>query len=250
MSGHNKWSTIKHKKAASDAKKGKVFSKIAREIMVAVRVGGGDPGGNITLRALVQKGRASNMPADNIDRAIKKGLGDLGGATLDEITYEAYAAGGIGIIVQVLTDNRNRSAAEVRHVLNRHNANLAQLGAVSRGFQRKGQIVVASDKIGEDRLMEIVLEAGADDMTHEGDTYEILTDPTQFMNVVDALNKEGLAMEQSEVALIPDLYVNVTDKSQANAVLKLIDALEDLDDVQNVYTNMDIDASIADDVGG
>ncbi|MBN1268820.1 MAG: YebC/PmpR family DNA-binding transcriptional regulator, partial [Kiritimatiellae bacterium] len=232
--------TIKHKKAATDAKRGKIFSKIGREIMVAARTGGGDPSANITLRALMQKAKSVNMPSDNVERAIKKGTGEAGGAALEEITYEGFAPGGVALVLQVLTDNRNRAAAEIRHIFTRHGANLSAQGSVTRNFHRKGQILVAADKTSEDKLLELVLDAGAEDMTREDDQFEILTDPAQFMDVVDALNKAGIAMETSEITFLPEAYVPVTDKAQAASLLKFIEALEDLDDVQNVYSNFDI----------
>lgn len=240
MSGHSKWSTIKHKKAASDAKRGKVFSKIAREIMMAARSGGGDPNANITLRALLQKARSANMPSDNIDRAVKKGTGDLGGAAIEELTYEGYAPGGVAILVSVLTDNKNRSAAEIRHLFTRFNGNLSATGSVSRLFERRGQIIVAAGAAGEDQLMELALEAGADDMTNEGDHFEILTSPGSFMNVADALNKAGIEMASSELMMLPLTWTPVTDKGQASSLLKFVEALDDLDDVQSVWHNGDI----------
>lgn len=250
MSGHSKWATIKHKKAATDAKRGKIFSSIGREIMVAARTGGGDPSGNITLRALIQKARSANMPMDNVERAIKKGTGDAGGAVFEELFYEGYAPGGVGIIVRVLTDNKNRSSAEVRHAFTKHNANLGTQGSVTRLFQRRGQIVVRASAIAEDKLMELALDAGADDMTNEGETYEILTAPASFMSVVDALNKAGIPMEVSEETLLPLNYVGVTDKGQASSLMKLVEALEELDDVQNVYANFDIDEKLLKEIGG
>ena len=244
MSGHSKWATIKHKKAATDAKKGKVFSKLAKEIMICARGGGGDPAANISLRTLLQKAKQVNMPSDNIDRAIKKGTGELQGAALEEIMFEAYAAGGVGIIVQCLSDNRNRTVAEVRHVITRCGGNLAGQGQVMRSFTRKGQILVDASKIEEDKLMELALDAGADDLQREDNQYEVTTDPSKFNNVVEALNKAGIQMESSEVSLIPDTYLPVTDKEKAGSLVKFIEELEDLDDVQNVYTNADIDDSL------
>lgn len=244
MSGHSKWSTIKHKKAATDAKRGKAFSRIAREIMVAAKVGGGDPSANITLRALIQKARAANMPSDNVDRAIKKGTGELGNQIFEEMIYEGYAPGGVGLVVRVLTDNRNRTAAEIRHIFTRHSANMAAQGAVARLFQRKGQIVIDDKAIEEDRLLELALEAGAEDLKHEDDKYEIITEPANFMSVVDAINKANLSPEVSEETLLPVITVPVTDKAQAAGIIRFVEALEDLDDVQGVYANFDIDDSL------
>ncbi len=245
MSGHNKWSSIKHKKGAADAKRGKIFSKIAKEIMVTVRASGADPNSNTTLRALIEKGRAANMPSDNIERAIKRGAGEMEGEALEEVTFEGYGPGGVGLVVQTLTNNRNRTAAEVRHVFTRHGASFAGQGSVLRSFQRKGDILVDASKVEEDRLMELVLEAGAEDMTREGDEFEVITDPSQFMNVVDALKKADIPMTQSEISLLPDTTVPINDKSKAEAMIRFIEELEDLDDVQNVYSNFDVDPSIA-----
>jgi YebC/PmpR family DNA-binding regulatory protein len=240
MSGHNKWSTIKHKKAAADAKKGKVFSAISKEIMVAVRQGGADPAANITLRALIQKGRSVNMPMDNIERAIKKASGDLDGAALEELSYEGYAAGGVAVVVLCLSDNKNRTAADVKHAFNKYEASLASVGSVSRMFNRKGQITVDAQGIDEDQLMELVLEAGAEDMTLEDGTFEIITDPNSFMDVVDALDKAEIKTDVSEITLLPETPMAVTQRSQASSLLRFIETLEDLEDVQNVYTNAEI----------
>lgn len=240
MSGHNKWSTIKHKKAAADAKKGKVFSRIARELMIAARSGGGDINANFALRNLIAKARSVNMPADNVDRAIKKGTGEIDGGQLDEMMYEGYAGGGVAVIVQVLTDNKNRSAAEVRHAFTKAGASMAQQGSVSRSFHRKGQIIVNAEKADEESLLELALEAGAEDLINQGEVFEILTDPNDYQAVVEALEKAEIEMENSEVALIPETTVPVTKPSDAAAVLRFIDSLEELDDVQNVYSNYDI----------
>jgi len=240
MSGHSKWANIKHKKAAADARKGKIFSKLAREIMVAAQKGG-DPDTNITLRSVLQKARAVNMPADNIERAIKKGTGELAAEALEEKMFEGFGPGGISVIVFALTDNHNRTTADVRLVFNRHGANLAQLGSVSRTFKRKGQILVDASKVEEDRLMEVALEAGAEDLAREGDRFVVTSDPTAHPQVVEALARAGIPTESAEITMVPDTYVPITDKAQAQAALKFIEALEDLDDVQNVYTNLDID---------
>ncbi len=245
MSGHSKWANIKHKKGKADAKKGQVFSKIAKEIMITVRASGADPTSNLTLRQLLQKARANNMPADNIDRAIKRGSGDAGGEVFEEIMFEGYAPGGVALIVQVLTNNRNRSAAELRHVFGRHGASFAGQGSVMRSFQRKGEIVIEVAKIEEDKLMELVLEAGAEDLKKEGDQYEVVTDPAQFMPVVDVLNKANIPMVSSEISLIPDMYVPLNDKAKASSMIAFVEELEDLDDVQNVYSNFDIDPALA-----
>jgi YebC/PmpR family DNA-binding regulatory protein len=250
MSGHNKWSTIKHKKAATDAKRGKIFSKIAKEIMVAAREGGGDPAGNITLRSLIQKARSVNMPADNIDRAIKKGTGDLDGVVLEEMAYEGYANGGVAVLVEVLSDNRNRSSAEIKHVFSKHNGNLAGQGSVSRLFHRKGQIIINDTAVEEDKLMEVVLEAGAEDFSHEDGQFCIETDPAAFEDVLNALEKAGIEVEMSEVTKIPETTIPVTEKGPASSLLRFIEALEDLDDVGNVYANFDIDDGLMAEIEG
>ncbi len=243
MSGHSKWANIKHKKAASDAKKGKIFSKIAREIMIAAR-SGGDPASNITLRSLIQKARAANMPAENVERAIKKGTGELAAENLEEKMFEGFGPGGVSVIVHALTDNHNRTTADVRLIFNRHGANLTQLGSVSRSFRRKGQIVVDAGKVEEDRLMEVVLEAGAEDLTREGERFIVTSEPSAHNTVVEALAKANIPTESAEITMVPDLYVSITDKAQAQTILKFIEALEDLDDVQNVYTNLDLDDAL------
>jgi YebC/PmpR family DNA-binding regulatory protein len=249
MSGHSKWATIKHKKGAADAKRGKIFSKLAKEIMVVARQGGGDPAANITLRSLIQKAKGVNMPNDNIDRAIKKGTGESGGATFEEVVYEGYAGGGVSLIVYVLTDNRNRAAAEIRHIFSKHGSSFAQQGSVSRNFERKGQLIVDASSIDEDKLMDIALEAGADDMLNDGEQFEILTDPSVFNDVCDALESAGVETLSKEVTLLPTLPVMVDDPAVAKAVLKFIAALEDNDDVQNVYSSMDMTDEVMEAVG-
>ena len=250
MSGHNKWSTIKHKKAAIDAKRGKVFSRISKEIILSVRQSGSDPSANSTLRGLVQKARSENMPSDNVDRAIKKGAGELDGAAFEELSYEGYAQGGVALLIECLSDNKNRTAAEIKHAFTRHGGNLAAQGSVSRLFRRKGQIGVAAENAKEDELMELVLEAGAEDMTLEDGQFNIVTEPTGFMNVVDALNKAGIATSMSELTMIPDLTIQVTEFGKASSLIKFVEALEDLDDVQNVYSNFDIDDDVMKQLGG
>jgi YebC/PmpR family DNA-binding regulatory protein len=245
MAGHSKWANIKHKKGKADAARGKVFSKIAKEIIVAASAGGGNVDDNIQLRALVQKAKGVSMPKDNIERAIKKGTGELEGGRLEEGSYEGYAAGGIAVVVKVLTDNKNRSAAEVRHAFTKANANMAEQGAVSRLFQRKGQIFIDKDKTDEETLMELVLEAGAEDMKIDGDQFEIITEPNDFDAVSDAITKAGIDMAESEITMIPDLVVEVADIDQAQSIMKFIEALEELDDVQDVYSNFDISDEIA-----
>jgi YebC/PmpR family DNA-binding regulatory protein len=245
MSGHSKWANIKHKKGKADAARGKVFSKIGKEIMVAASAGGGNVDDNIQLRALVQKAKGVSMPKDNISRAIKKGTGELEGGQLEEGSYEGYAAGGIAVVVKVLTDNKNRSAAEVRHAFTKANANLAEQGAVSRMFQRKGQIFITKDKTDEDTLMDLALEAGAEDLKAEGEQFEIVTEPNDFNAVSDAITKAGIDMDESEITMIPDLMIEVTELAQAHSIMRFVDALEELDDVQDVYTNFDISDEVA-----
>lgn len=245
MAGHSKWANIKHRKGKADAARGKVFSKIAKEIIVAAAAGGGNMDDNIQLRALVQKAKGVSMPKDNIDRAIKKGTGELEGGQLTEGSYEGYAAGGIAVVVKVLTDNKNRSIAEVRHAFTKAGASMADQGAVSRMFQRKGQIFIDKDQTDEETLMDIALEAGAEDLKTEGDQFEVITDPADFDAVSDAITKAGIDMAESEITLIPDMLTEVTEADQAKSIMRFIEALEELDDVQDVYSNFDISDEIA-----
>lgn len=252
MSGHSKWANIKHKKAAADAKKGKVFSKLAKEIMIAVSSSGADPSANIRLRLLLQKARAANMPSDNVERAIKKGTGELGGAALEEVMFEGFAPGGVQLVVEALTDNRNRTVAEVRHLFNRHGGKLGNQGSVIKGFQRKGHIVIEAGDRGEDELMMLVLEAGAEDFKPSGEErqYDVITDPSQYAEVAENLGKAGLKEVSSELELMPTLMTPITDKETAEKVMKFIDDLEELDDVQNVYSNLEIDDALMDSIEG
>lgn len=246
MAGHSKWANIKHKKAAADAKKGKVFSKIAKELTVAARMGGGDPEANISLRPILAKAKSVNMPADNIERAIKKGTGEgADAAQIEELIYEGYASGGIGIIVKALTDNKNRTAAEVRSVFNKAGNSLGQTGSVSRSFQRKGLIHLPAEGIEEMALMEAALEAGAENMELEGDVFKVTTAPSDYNAVLEALNAAGYNTADSELTLVPDTTMEATSVEQAQAVMRFIEALEDLDDVQDVYTNMDLSDELA-----
>ena len=246
MAGHSKWANTKHRKARVDAKRGKTFSKIAKELMVAARDGGGDPAANITLRALIQKARSYNMPADNVDRAIKKGTGEGGSNALEELTYEGYAPGGIAILVQALTDNKNRTVAEVRNVFTKCGGSMAGQGAVAHLFERKGQIFVQADRVDEDALLGMVLDAGGEDVRKDGDQYEILTAPPEFMAVVDALSAAEIEATGSELTFLAETEVPISNAKKAAALIRFIDALEDLDDVQNVYANFDIDDQILD----
>ncbi|WP_306532945.1 YebC/PmpR family DNA-binding transcriptional regulator [Geobacter sp.] len=238
MSGHNKWSTIKHKKGAADAKRGKVFTKIIKEITVAAKLGGGDPAGNPRLRAAVDKAKSENMPKDNIERAIKKGTGELEGVSYEEIVYEGYGPGGVAVLVECMTDNRNRTVSDVRSTFTKCNGNMGETGCVSWMFDKKGLIVVSKD-VDFEKLFEVALEAGAEDVADEEEQYEVLTDPTTFIEVREALEKAGFAHESAEVTMIPQTMVKLDGKNAEN-MLKLMDRLEDNDDVQNVYANFDI----------
>ncbi len=239
MSGHSKWASIKHKKAAIDAKRGKIFTKLIREITVAAKAGGGDVNTNPRLRTVIQTAKAANMPADNIDRAIKKGTGELEGVNYEEVLYEGYGPQGVAILVQCLTDNKNRTAAEIRNIFNKINGSMAGAGSVAWIFEKKGLIVVSKSKAGEDQLMEIALSAGAEDMTPAGENFEITTSTHDFWAVKEALEKAGIALESANVTMIPKNQVTVSPES-ARALLHLIEGLDDQDDVQNVYANGDI----------
>lgn len=249
MAGHSKWANIKHKKGRADAARGKVFSKIAKEIIVAASMGGGNVDDNIQLRALVQKAKGVSMPKDNIERAIKKGTGELAGGILEECMYEAYAPGGVPLIVEALTDNKNRAASEIKNVLTKNGASLAQQGAVSRMFQRKGQILIDASKVEEEVLMDLVLEAGAEDMQRDGDQFEVLTAFGDYAAVANALGEAQMETESSEVTMLPDMPTNIADLAQAQKLMKLVDLLEELDDVQNVYPGFEIDDSIVGELG-
>jgi YebC/PmpR family DNA-binding regulatory protein len=239
MSGHSKWSTIKHKKGAADAKRGKVFTKLIKEITTAARIGGGDPGGNPRLRKAVDDAKVQNMPAENIDRAIKKGTGELEGVVYEEITYEGYGPEGAAVIVEVMTDNRNRTVADIRHLFTKFNGNLGQDGCVSFMFDKKGVIEVPKANVTEDQLMEIALEAGADDIKDEGDTFEVHTAIDALEAVTAALKKAEVPYESAEITRLPRTQVPLSGKP-AQTMLKLYGNLEEHDDVQNVYSNFDI----------
>ncbi len=239
MSGHSKWATTKHKKAAADAVKGKLFTKVTKEITVAARDGGGNPDMNPRLRLALAKAKEVNMPKDNVEKAIKKGTGELPGVVYETIVYEVYGPGGVAIMVEALTDNKNRAAAEIKNILSRKGGNMAGPGAVSRFFHKKGLIVVDKSKIDEDKLMDIVLNAGAEDMKTEEKSYEVTTDPKEFEKVKKALDDGKVECQVAEVTMIPTMTIKVAG-DQAKQVLSLVDALEDYDDVQNVYANFDI----------
>ena len=239
MSGHSRWSQIKRKKGKADEQRGKLFPKILREITVAARSGGGDPKGNMRLKAAMETAKEVNMPADNVKRAVQKGTGELSGEQYEEITYEGYAAGGVAVMVQVLTDNRNRTAPELRHTFEKGGGNMGASGAVAWMFDRKGIITVDADKIGEDDLMAKALDAGATDMRRTEKVYEITTGPAEMDAVRDALQKAGVPILEAQVTYVPQSTVRV-EGPQATSVVRLIEALEDLDDVQHVYANFDI----------
>lgn len=249
MSGHSKWQTIKHKKGAADAKRGKIFSRIAKEITIVVKQGGGDPDNNPTLRTLMAKAKSVNMPNENIERAVKKGTGELAADILEDITYEGYAGGGVGLVVKVLTDNKNRAAAEIRNIFKKNNTEFASLGSVARGFERKGTIMIpAKDGLTEDQVMEVALGAGAEDMETEEDGFTIETETAMFDDVCAALEAAGIEydMENSQVGLVATQTVPVTDLKVAQACNKFILMLEDHEDVQDVFCNWDLDDAIAD----
>jgi YebC/PmpR family DNA-binding regulatory protein len=238
MSGHNKWSTIKHKKGAADAKRGKIFTKLIKEISIAAKIAGSDPGGNPRLRTAIDKAKAENMPKDNIERAIKKGAGEMEGVNYEETTYEGYGPGGVAVLVEVMTDNRNRTVSDVRSIFSKCNGNMGESGCVSWIFDKKG-LIVFSKETDFDKLFEAALEAGAEDVSDEEDQIEVMTDPTNFIEVRESLEKAGFKYESAEVTMIPQTMVKLEGK-QAESMLKLMDRLEDNDDVQNVYANFDI----------
>ncbi|HQX55885.1 MAG TPA: YebC/PmpR family DNA-binding transcriptional regulator [Pyrinomonadaceae bacterium] len=243
MSGHSKWHTIKHKKGALDAKRGKIFTKLIKEITVAARTGGtGDLDSNARLRKAVTDAKGLNMPNDTIDRAIKRGTGQLEGVAYDEITYEGYGLGGVAVLVETMTDNRNRTVAEIRHIFSKNGGNMGEAGSVAWMFDKKGYIVVDKAAKGEDELFDIVIEAGADDLQDEGDVFEIFTTPDAFEAVTDALKAAGIETQAAEISMIPQNYIALTG-DDARKMMKLYDALDDNDDVQKVYANFDIDES-------
>ena len=238
MSGHSKWATIKHAKGAADAKRGQLFTKFIKEISIAARMGGGDPAANPRLRTAILKARAANMPKDNIERAIKKGTGELGGAVYEAKLYEGYGPGGVAILVEVLTDNNNRAAANVRNIFSKSGGNLGATGSVAYMFNRKGVIEYDAEAVKEDEVMEVALEAGAEDIVTEDGVITVTTDPADFEGVLEVLQGKGYESVSAEVAMVPDMYSSV-DTETATKLQKLIDRLEEDDDVQNVYTNAD-----------
>ncbi|MBG29392.1 MAG: YebC/PmpR family DNA-binding transcriptional regulator [Opitutae bacterium] len=244
MSGHSKWATTKRHKAAVDAKRGKIFSVIGKEITLAARNGGGDPDFNPSLRTIILKAKSANMPADNIERAIKKGTGELEGFAIEELLYEGYGPGGVGIIVEVTTDNKNRSASEVRSTLTKNGGNLAGAGALTYNFKRKGQFLIDSEKIEEDGLMEIALENDAEDVVVEKDHFEVLCEVSNFDKLSQAFAEAGIEPDSAELAYVPNSLVKVEDEAQAKQVMRLIELLDDLEDVKSVHSNYDVDESL------
>ncbi len=239
MSGHSKWHSIKHKKGALDAKRGKVFTRLIREIAMAAKIGGGNPDNNARLRKAIADAKAESMPQDNIKRAIQRGTGEIEGAAYEEITFEGFGPGGVAVIVETTTDNRNRAVSEVRHTFAKNGGNLGTSGAVSRLFHKKGYIVVAKAAADEEKLMNLALENGADDLQDDGENWEILTDPGSFHQVLDAVKGAGVETVAAEISMIPDSYTAL-EGSEARQMMKLLEALEDNDDVQNVYSNLDM----------
>src|SRR5512137_653063 len=242
MSGHSKWHSIKHKKAAADSKRGRIFTRLIKEMTAAARAGGGDADGNPRLRLAVATAKAANMPADNIKRAIMRGTGELPGVSYEDVNYEGYGPGGVAIFVHVLTDNKNRTVAEIRHLLSKNGGNLGESGSVGWMFHRKGYFVVEKSAVEEDKLMEIALSAGADDMVEDGENFEIFTSPESFDEVKNALEGASVPLAASEISMVPQNYVKLEGKN-AQTMLKLMEALEEHEDVQNVWSNFDIDAA-------
>ena len=243
MSGHSKWATIKHKKGAADAKRGKLFAKLIKQVEVAARTGGGDPDANPTLRTMYQKARDNSVPLDTIERAIKRGTGELEGVNYETVTYEGYAPGGVALYIECLTDNRNRTSGDVRSTLTKNGGSLAEPGAVAWQFERKGVILVPST-VDEDELMMAALDAGADDITEDGDMWRVTTDPSDLNGVRDALEAGGVPFESADLTMLPTSTVEVADVSSAKQVLKLMDVIDDLDDVQDVHANFDINDDV------
>jgi len=247
VSGHSKWANIKHKKARTDEKKGKEFTKIAKDIVIAVRTGGGsDPEANSRLKLAIQKARAINMPNENINRAIKKGSGDIEGDTFEEIVYEGYAPGGVAVVLEIATDNRNRTASEIRHLFSKYGGNLGENGCVAWMFKRCGVIIINKEKLkmDEEEFLLQALDCGSEDVKDEGDYYELITLPENLMEVKENLEKEGFILEEADIVLLPENMVEITDEEMALKVIKLVDLLEDHDDVQKAYTNMSINDSV------
>ena len=247
MSGHSKWATIKHKKGALDAKRGKIFTRLIKEISIAAKNGGGDPDSNPRLRTAILAAKSENMPADNIKRAIQRGTGELPGAVYEEFQLEGYGPGGVAVLLDINTDNRNRTVSEIRHAFGKNGGNMASAGAVAYMFHKKGDIVVPKSAANEDALMNIVLEAGAEDLRDDGENWEVLTDPSVFESVVEAVKKAGIEPSSASVAMLPQNYIKL-EGSQATTMIRLVEALEEHDDVQNVHSNFDIDQKLLEEV--
>ncbi len=243
MSGHSKWSTIKHKKGAADAKRGKIFTRLIKEITVAARMGGGDPGSNPRLRTAIQGAKSENLPKDRIERAIKKGTGELEGVDYEEAVYEGYGPGGAAVLVESLTDNKNRAVADIRHIFSKNGGSLGENGCVSWMFDKKGYIAVAGDQVDEDTLMEVALDAGAEDVRQDGDNYEVISAAEDFEAVRAAIEKADIAYIEAEITMLPQSTTDLVGK-QAEQMVRLMEALEDCEDVQKVYTNADIPEEI------
>jgi YebC/PmpR family DNA-binding regulatory protein len=249
MSGHSKWATIKHKKGALDAKRGKIFTRLIKEIGIAAKNGGGDPDTNPRLRTAILAAKADNMPADNIKRAIQRGTGELPGAVYEEFSLEGYGPGGVAVLLDINTDNRNRTVSEIRHAFQKNGGNMAEAGAVSWMFHKKGDIVVPKSVAKEDDLMTIVLDAGADDLKDDGETWEILSDPSAYEAVLEAVKKAGIEPASASVTMIPQNYIKLEGQA-ANTMIRLMEAFEEHDDVQNVHSNFDIDQKLLEEVAG
>jgi len=248
MSGHSKWATIKHKKGALDAKRGKIFTRLIKEITIAAK-SGGDPEKNPRLRTAVAAAKAENMPADNIKRAIQRGTGELPGVSYEEVTFEGYGPGGVAILVQVSTDNRNRTVSEIRHAFSKNGGNMGEAGSVGWMFHKKGDIIIPKSAAQEDKLMDLVLEAGAEDLKDDGDSWEVLTDPSAYETVLEAVKNAGIKPEVAEVAMVPQNYTKL-EGHQASTMIRLLEALEEHDDVEHVYSNFDIDQKQLEEVAG
>lgn len=248
MAGHSKWAQIKHKKAKEDAKRGKIFSKLTRAIIIAARQGGGNPETNSALANAIEKAKEYNLPQENIERAIKKAIGELGAESYEQIVYEGYAPGGVAVLIEAATDNRNRTAADIRHIFSKHGGNLGETGSVAWMFEKKGVISFLREKVNEEELFNLAIEAGAEDLEEDESFINVITNPKNFRQVRDALAEKGFEAERAEITMNPTNTIKIEDKETAKKVLRLIEALEDHDDVQEVYSNFDIPESILDEI--
>ncbi|MFC1493832.1 YebC/PmpR family DNA-binding transcriptional regulator [Thermodesulfobacteriota bacterium] len=248
MSGHSKWSSIKHKKGAADAKRGRIFTRLIKEITVAARMGGGDPDGNPRLRTAIAAAKTENMPKDNIERAIKKGTGELEGVSYDEMTYEGYGPGGVAMLIECLTDNKNRTVADIKHIIERHGGNLGEPGCVAWMFEKRGMIIFENDKVEEEKLFDIALEAGAEDVKEEETEFEVITNPSEFEAVKKAFDDAELEYSVAEISMVPQNTIKLEGK-KAEQMLNLMEAIEDNDDVSNVYANFDIPDEVMEALG-